>query len=101
MIRSVVLAAATSSLLLACGGAPPPPAKMVSFRLKGTPPNATVTVDDIHVGPLEVVQKRGLALPAGQHRVTVEAPGYFPYDKLVSAEDRPIALEVTLMPIPE
>jgi hypothetical protein len=99
MTRAVLLA--TTLWMLACAGAPPPPARMVSFRMKGTPPNATVTVDDIHVGPLEVVQKRGLALPAGQHRVTVEAPGFFPYDKLVNAEDRPISLEVSLVPIPE
>src|SRR5688572_13568098 len=45
MIRAALAAFALT--IVACGGAAPPPAKMVSFRLKGTPKNATVTVDDI------------------------------------------------------
>jgi hypothetical protein len=87
----------------ACGGAPAPPAATVSFRLRGTPPNATVTIDDQPIGPLEMVQQRGIALPPGPHRITVEAPDYLPWDRIVTAApgDRPIAMQVELVRVPE
>jgi hypothetical protein len=37
----------------------------------------------------------------GQHRITVEKEGYFPWDKLVEADRQPIHLEVELVPIPD
>jgi hypothetical protein len=98
-------ALASVFVVAACGGAPAAPPKMVSFRFKGGPPNATVTIDDLAVGPLEMVTRRGIALPAGTHRISVEAPGYFPWDKLVqtpeSSAQEPVKLEVNLIPVPE
>lgn len=74
-----------------------------SLRMKGSPPDARVTVDDQHLGALAFVARRGVALPPGRHRVTVEKPGYFPFDRLVVAEegDPPIELRVTLEKIPD
>jgi hypothetical protein len=75
----------------------------VSLRMHGTPPDATVTIDEEMVGPLDVVAVRGVALPAGTHQVTVEAPGYFPWDKLVKADPgaaKRIDLPVELVPVP-
>jgi hypothetical protein len=75
----------------------------VSLRMHGTPPEATVTIDEEMVGPLSVVAVRGVALPAGTHQVTVEAPGYFPWDKLVTADPgaaKQIDLPVKLLPVP-
>lgn len=75
----------------------------VSMRVRGGPPNATVTIDDRFVGTLAVVAARGVALPVGHHHVTVEAAGFFPWDKAVEAApgQGPLRLDVTLLPIPD
>ena len=86
--------------LLACAGGP---AKTVSLRMAGTPPDARVTIDDIPIGSLGLIVAHGVALPPGQHRITVEAPGYFPSDQLVEAKEGQglIRVQVALVPIPE
>jgi hypothetical protein len=87
-------------VLAACAPAKAP--KTVSLRLVGTPPEATVTIDDIFVGRLEMVAARGVAVPLGTHRVSVEAAGYLPWDKLVEAkEGAPVRLEAKLVPVPD
>ena len=73
----------------------------VSVRLDGTPPDASVTVDDQHVGSLAFVTRRGLSVARGRHRLTVERPGYFPLDRVVQADDGKIELHVALERIPE
>lgn len=104
-LRAALLAACVSvslSLsLLACGPAREP--KTVSMRMKGSPPSASVTIDDIFVGRLDLVSARGVALPVGQHRVSVEAPGYLPWDKIVEAKEGagPLRLDVDLVAIPD
>jgi hypothetical protein len=74
-----------------------------SLRVNGADLDASVTIDDRYLGPLAYVAKRGVALPPGKHRVTVEKPGYFPWDKLVEAHDGdpPIRLDVQLVKIPD
>ena len=94
LIGSVAVLAACAALA-GCAG------RTVSLRFTGTAPDALVTIDDQPVGPLSVVQRRGVALPPGKHRVTIERPGYFPFDREVEAVDVPVALEVKLEPIPE
>jgi PEGA domain len=76
-------------------------APTVSMRMQGSPPDATVTIDDHYVGPLAVVAARGVALPMGSHRISVEAEGYFPWDRIVEAKDKPVTLAVTLVAIPD
>ena len=73
----------------------------VSLRVRGNVGDAAVTIDDIPVGALAFVAARGVALPPGRHRVTVERTGYFPWDALVDAKGDPIFLQVTLVPIPD
>lgn len=99
-LPALTVMAATLSLA-ACGPARPP--KTVSLRMVGAPQDASVTIDDIFVGRLEIVSARGVALPPGKHRISVEAPGYFPWDELVEAHegDAPIKLDVQLVPIPD
>ena len=75
--------------------------RTVSLRMRGSVPDAQVTIDDMSIGPLGYVVARGVALPPGQHRITVEHDGYFPWDKLVEASDQPIVLEVVLVPLPD
>ena len=75
----------------------------VSLHMTGKPPDAAVTIDEEFVGPLAVVAVRGVALPTGTHQITVEAPGYFPWDKLVTADSqvaKSIDLAVELIPLP-
>ena len=73
------------------------------MRMIGSPPNASVTVDDIFVGHLDFVSARGVALPPGDHRISVEAPGYLPWDRVIEAkaETGPVRLEVHLIAVPD
>jgi len=100
-MRAFALAIALLLATIACG--PPAVVKTVSMKMVGGPANASVTVDDIFVGTLDVVSRRGVALPPGTHRVSVEAPGHLPWDKLVEAKEGEAAvhLDVKLVPIPD
>jgi hypothetical protein len=97
----LLVAGALAVGVVACG--PPVAPVTVSMRMAGGPPNASVTVDDIFVGTLEIVSKRGVALPPGSHRVSVEAPGHLPWDRIIEAKEGagPLRLDVTLAPIPD
>lgn len=70
-------------------------------RNPNTPGNASVIIDEQYVGPLSYVAARGVRLKHGQHRVTVEKDGYFPYDQLVEADRGTVEIEVELTPIPD
>ncbi len=93
------------ALPLGTAGCPPPAESppTVSLRMTGSPPDARVIIDDEFVGPLDVVVARGVALPPGQHRISVEAPGYFPFDTIVVAKEgeRLIRVQARLMAVPE
>jgi hypothetical protein len=88
------------------GCAPPsrtPEKATVSLRMAGTPPNATVVIDEEALGPLNFVAAHGVALPPGIHHVTVKANGYFPSDQTVEAKEGagPIQLSVALVAVPD
>ena len=101
-MRVAALAAVLALASAACSPARGP-GPTVSLRMTGGPRSASVTIDDRFVGTLDVVAARGVALPPGTHRVTVEAAGHFAWDKLVEAREGsgPIRLEVRLVPIPD
>jgi hypothetical protein len=90
-------------VVFGCEPARGPSAPTVSLRMRGTPPDAMVTIDDEPLGSLEFVAAHGVALPPGVHWVTVKAQGYFPWDREVDAKSRsaPLALEVTLTKVPD
>jgi hypothetical protein len=76
----------------------------VSLKLdyaKGTPADASVTIDEQYIGPLGYVAAHGVRLPLGEHRISVTKAGYFPWDRLVVARDETILLDVRLEPIPD
>lgn len=102
MRRAPRLVAIGLGALLAshCGGGPP---RTVSLRMAGQPSGASVTIDDVWVGNLAMVTRHGVALPPGRHRITVEAPGYFPWDRLLDVKegDPTVKLDATLVPIPD
>lgn len=100
---STALRSALVSLgLLACHGAQHvgPHSKLV---LDGAPVAAAVLVDEQPVGSLAVVRERGIALPPGQHRLTVQADGYFPADLLIEVDKSGgvIKRTVRLVAVPE
>jgi hypothetical protein len=74
-----------------------------SLRVKGTVLDASVTIDDQYIGTFAYVAAKGVALPPGKHRITVEKAGYFPWDKLVESRggEEPIQLDVVLTKIPD
>ena len=75
----------------------------VSLRVSGARADATVYIDDVYLGDFGFVQARGVAMPPGRHRITVQKAGYFPWDKELEVRegDPLIALQVELVPIPE
>jgi hypothetical protein len=86
-----------------CQPAQSPAGPTVSLRMRGTPADATVVIDDEAIGMLDFVAAHGVALPPGVHHVTVKALGYLPWDREVTAEigAAPILLSVALMPVPD
>ncbi|MEP7051099.1 MAG: PEGA domain-containing protein [Pseudomonadota bacterium] len=102
-----LLAAAALAILLAvsltsCEAPTGRPAVSLSLtRSKESPRDAAVTIDEEYIGALGYVAARGVRLPSGKHRITVEKPGYFPWDRLVEAGHDPIHLDITLEPIPD
>ena len=86
--------------LAACGAAGRSPPRSGSRR---TTPDASVTVDDQFVGTVRYVAKRGVALPPGTHRITVEKTGFFPWDKIVEVKegDPLLRLQVVMEKIPD
>lgn len=103
-MRALVIALAVALASTAASGCQIHTAPITtSLRMTGTPPDARVTIDDQNVGALAFVARRGVALPPGRHRVTVEKAGYFPFDQVVVAEegDPPIQLKVSLEKIPD
>jgi hypothetical protein len=87
-------------LVAGCGASQP---MTTSLRVKGAPLDASVTIDDRYLGSFAYVAAKGVALPPGKHRITVEKTGFFPWDRLVEAHegDPPIHLDVTLTKIPD
>ena len=102
-MRLLVSALAVVALAIATACGPSGPGPTVSMRMSGGPPNASVTVDDTFVGTLDVIMRRGVALPVGSHRISVEAPGHIAWDQIVEAKqgDAPLKLEVKLVPLPD
>ncbi len=98
---------ALTAALALCSTAPlacvPPQPATVSMRLQGNVRDASVTIDDIYIGKLAFVAQRGVALPPGRHRISVEKAGYFPWDTVVEVHegDLLVHLNAVLQPIPD
>jgi hypothetical protein len=99
--------AATAWLLLgalagvAACQAPRTAVRLSVERAAAAPRDASVYIDEQFVGFLGVVAARGVRLPEGEHRITVEKVGYFPWDQLVVSDRKPILLKVDLRKIPD
>ncbi len=78
-----------------------PAVTMTMKRDATTPKSALVYIDEQYIGTLSYVGARGIRLPEGEHRITVEKVGYFPYDTIVVSDREPIHLDVKLVKIPD
>lgn len=67
----------------------------------GTPKSALVYVDGRYIGTLAAVEARGVRLVEGEHRISVEKVGYFPFDAIVVSDFKPIELTVKMIKLPE
>ena len=102
LLAAGVLALFLLLSLTSCEGAAGRPAVSLSLeRSAKSPRDAAVIIDEEYIGPLGYVAARGVRLPAGKHRITVEKPGYFPWDRLVEATTAPIHFDIELEPIPD
>jgi hypothetical protein len=101
MTRRSLFALAVAGTAVACGPNVRAAVSLKVTRDKRTPKDAGVWIDEEFIGPLSYVAAYGVRLPVGEHRITVQKAGYFPWDRLVTADREPIALDVLLEPIPD
>jgi PEGA domain len=102
LLAAGVLALFLILSLTSCQAAAERPAVSLSLqRGQKSPRDAAVIIDEEYIGPLGYVAARGVRLPAGKHRITIEKPGYFPWDRLVEATTAPIHFDIDLEPIPD
>ena len=101
MKKLLLLVAALALAAPACGPQPIPAVTLKMRRTPETPRNASVSIDEQYIGPLAFVGSRGVRLPLGTHRITVEKDGYFPFDQLVTSDRDDIELIVKLEPVPD
>ncbi len=86
-----------------CGGAQRfDPGPRGTLRFKGEPREALIEVDEEHLGPIHMFEKKGLLLRPGKHNVIVRAEGYFPEYRIVEISDgQVVVIEVELRQVPE
>ncbi len=99
--RRLLPLAALALGIAACGPNVRAAVSLKVNRDKRTPRDAGVWIDEEFIGPLSYVAAYGVRLPVGEHRITVQKAGYFPWDRLVTADREPISLDVVLEPIPD
>lgn len=66
-----------------------------------TPKDALVYIDEQYIGTLAYVASRGVRVPEGEHRISVEKNGFHPYDVIVVSDREPLFLHVSLLRLPE
>ena len=99
-----LIVACGCALMLACGCATMGLRSAVDMSVtmgEHTPPSALVYVDGRYIGSLAAVVARGVRVPEGRHRLTIERTGYFPYDRIIVSALDPIELKVDLLALPE
>ena len=89
------------ALLSGCAGDLKAAVSLKVVRSPDSPRDASVSIDEQYIGPLSIVAAHGVRLPVGEHRISVEKSGYFPFDSLVRADRDDIVLSVKLEPVPD
>ncbi len=98
-MRQLVLASMLGGMLAlgACAASQPPTSHLRFFPATAAPAHAKVTIDDVPVGSLKLVAERGVGVPPGKHRVTIEADGYLPWDQDVDAGAGGLLLKIDVL----
>lgn len=91
-----------TALLAGCAGIQRvEPQARGTLRFSGEPRDALIEVDEVHLGPISMFEKKGLLLLPGEHRIIVRREGYFPAYRIVTVSAGEVAvLEVELREIP-
>ena len=92
--------ACAAALLGACAGAQHPKSRPAELRVVAEPATAIVQVDEHFVGAARVLDKKPAPLAPGHHRVTIEAPGFFPHDLDVDLAPGVTTLKLKLRALP-
>jgi hypothetical protein len=100
-LGSGLVSALLCGALIACAGAHKPTGRPAQLRALVEPATALVQVDETFVGSARVLDKRPAQLTPGKHRVTVDAPGYFPHDVELELVPGVTTLQLKLRPIPK
>lgn len=100
-VRARLVVLCTYLVLAGCAGGTRAAVRLSVERAASTPRDANVYIDEQFVGFLGVVAARGVRLPEGEHRITVEKVGYFTWDEQVVSDRKPISLKVELRKIPD
>jgi hypothetical protein len=85
----------------ACTSVASPSRGLASLRIYVTPENARVYIDERFFGTGAVLSQAPKPLPAGTHRVSVEADGYFPHDVELELPKGETRIELRLRAIPD
>ena len=101
-IGSIAMVLAAITLMSGCGaGQFGREGPRGTVRFKGDPRDATVSIDETHLGPIGMFEEKGVKLKPGTHRIVVEKEGYFPEYRLIEvAKNRLTTLEIKLREIP-
>jgi hypothetical protein len=99
--RRALFAITMAGAAVACGPNVRAAVSLKVNRDKRSPRDAGVWIDEQFIGQLSYVAAYGVRLPVGEHRITIEKSGYFPWDRMVTADREPIVLDVVLEPIPD
>lgn len=104
-MRPLLLAASLSILALAAAGCAGANASRRGptggLKLRCTPADATVYVDDEYRGACTLFARHALPLERGNHRLMVDASGHFPYYGEVDTGGIVQTLEVELVSRPD
>lgn len=88
---------ASLSLSACYGNIRPTPAVL---RVEVVPDDARVLIDDTFIGRARRTAAQPKELPPGRHRLTIEAPGYFPHDLDLDLPSGETNVRVELRPVP-
>ncbi|HEX5658682.1 MAG TPA: PEGA domain-containing protein [Polyangiales bacterium] len=87
-------------LLCGCAGAQLPRSRPAELRTIVEPPTAAVQIDERFAGAARVLAMRPASVKPGKHRITVEAPGYFPHDAELELVPGVTTVNLKLRPVP-
>jgi hypothetical protein len=98
-----ILALAVTVGLLGCAGwqRPAPEEPRGTVRFKGEPKDALLSVNEIHLGPIQMFEEKGVRLRPGAQRIVVSKEGFFTEYRMVDVkEDTITTVEIVLREIP-